>query len=100
MGGNAIRRSLGTDTIVAASDAMRRSIAHGLEHRDDAISWLLARGAGPLRSHEQVDHYLSLYANADTLDYGGDGRRGIEELLARGAAAGLLPAVPTVDFAP
>ena len=100
LGANAIRRSLGMETIAAASDAMRRSIAHGLDHRDAAIAWLLERGAGPLDSVEKVDHYLSLYANADTLDYGDDGRAGIRELLARGAAAGLLPSVERVDFAP
>ena len=53
---------------------MRRSIQHGLDHRDDAIAWLLSRGAGPLKTPQQVDHYLSLYANEDTLDYGEDGR--------------------------
>jgi 1,4-dihydroxy-6-naphthoate synthase len=47
-----------------------------------------------------VDHYLSLYANDDTLDYGEDGRRAVEVLLAEGAAAGLLPACPPVDWAP
>lgn len=100
LGANAIKRSLGQQTIAAASDAMRRSIAHGLAHRDAAIAWLLERGAGPLDSVEKVDHYLSLYANADTLDYGEDGRAGIRELLRRGAEAGLLPPVPAVDFAP
>ena len=100
LGGNAIRRSLGPAAIAAASDAMRRSIAHGLEHRAEAMDWLLQRGAGPLDTVEKVDHYLSLYANADTLDYGADGRAAIRELLRRGAAAGLLPPVEQVDFAP
>ena len=47
LGGNAIRRGLGTDAIRRASDAMRRSIHHGLVHRDAAIDWLLSRGPGP-----------------------------------------------------
>ena len=100
LGGNAIRRGLGTDVIRRASDAMRQSIRHGLEHRDDAIEWLLARGPGPLKTPADVDHYLSLYANEDTLDYGDDGRRAIQELISRGQAAGLLPPCPPVDFAP
>jgi 1,4-dihydroxy-6-naphthoate synthase len=99
LGGNAIRRSLGPDVIARASQAMRDSIAHGLAHRDDAIAWLLERG-GPLATHADVDHYLSLYANADTLDYGDDGRAAIQELIKRGRAAGLLPDCPPVDFAP
>lgn len=100
LGGNAIRRGLGEDAIRRASEAMRQSIRHGLEHRDDAIAWLLARGPGPLKTPADVDHYLSLYANADTLDYGEDGRAAIRELIRRGQAAGLLPPCPPVDFAP
>ncbi len=100
LGGNAIRRSLGADVIARASRAMRASIAHGLAHREAAIDWLLQRGPGPLKTAAAVDHYLSLYANADTLDYGADGRAAIQELVARGQALGLLPACPAVDFAP
>jgi 1,4-dihydroxy-6-naphthoate synthase len=100
LGGNVVRRDLGEPVIARLSAVLRESIAHGLDHRDDAIDWLLARGAGPLQSREAVDHYLSLYANADTLDYGADGRQGVQELVRRGAAAGLLPSVGTIDFAP
>ena len=100
LGGNVIRRDLGADAIARTSRVLRASIAHALANRADAIAWLLARG-GPLDSVASVDHYLSLYANEDTLDYGEDGRRGVEELLRRGAAAGLLPALPRgVDWAP
>lgn len=100
LGGNAIRRGLGADAIARASAVMRESIRHGLEDRDAAIAWLLARGPGPLKTTADVDRYLGLYANADTLDYGEDGRAAIRELLARGQAAGLLPGCPPVDFAP
>lgn len=100
LGGNVIRRDLGPAVISRASAVLRASIAHALDDRAAAISWLLERG-GPLQTVEAVDHYLQLYANADTLDYGPDGRAGVEELLRRGAAAGLLPALPRgVDWAP
>ncbi len=100
LGGNVIRRDLGAATIARASRVLKASIAHALDDREAAIAWLLERG-GPLATPAAVDHYLSLYANADTLDYGADGRRGVEELLRRGAAAGLLPALPHgVDWAP
>lgn len=99
LGGNVIRRDLGPAAIARISAAIRASILHGLEHRDEAIAWLLER-PGPLTRPEQVDAYLALYANQDTVDYGEDGRRGIVELLRRGAAAGLVPAVGDPDFAP
>ncbi len=97
LGGNVIRRDLDADVIARADRVMRASVAHGLAHREDAIAWLLARG-GTLKTREAVDLYLSLYANADTLDYGADGREGIRELLRRGAEAGWLPACGEVDF--
>lgn len=98
LGGNVIRRSLGPDVIARTSRVIRRSIQHAMDHRDDAIAWLLARG-GELTDAPSIDHYLSLYANQDTLDYGEDGVEGIRQLLARGAALGLVPPCE-VDLAP
>jgi predicted solute-binding protein len=51
-----------------------------------------------LRTRAQVDTYLGLYANADTLDYGEDGRAGIRALLRRGAEAGWIAPVDAVLF--
>jgi len=99
LGGNVIRRDLGPDAIARASRVIRASIQHGLDHRDDAIAWLLARGGGTLGTPAQVDEYLGMYANDDTVDYGIDGRAGVVELLRRGAQAGLVPQVGIVDFA-
>jgi len=99
LGGNVIRRSLGADRIATTSRVLRASIQHGLDHRDEAIAWLLERG-GVLQDAAAVDRYLGMYANQDTLDYGADGRRAVDELLRRGAAAGLLPDTGPVDFAP
>jgi 1,4-dihydroxy-6-naphthoate synthase len=78
LGGNVIRRALGDDAIARASTMLRQSIAFALLHRDEALDELAGdRGL----SRAQADEYLALYANADTLDYGADGRRAIEALL-------------------
>lgn len=93
LGGNAIRRSLGPDRIAATSALLRASIADGLAHREDAITWLLARG-GALNARDRVDRYLGMYANDRTLDYGEAGRQGIAALLER------LGWHAPIDFAP
>jgi 1,4-dihydroxy-6-naphthoate synthase len=41
---------------------------------------------------------VGMYVNRWTLDYGEEGRRAVRELLARGAAAGLLPGDVPVEF--
>ena len=100
LGGMVIRRSLGSESIARANRVIHRSIAHALEHRREAIEWLLERGTGPLDSYEAVDAYLQLYANADSLDYGEDGRRAIHKLLRESARAGILPACSPPDILP
>lgn len=93
LGGNAIRRSLPAGTLARASALLRASVQHGLDHREEAIAWLLRRG-GPLQTRDAVDRYLSMYANQDTLDYGPDGREAIARLL---SLAGYADPVDFVD---
>lgn len=99
LGGNVIQRGLGEPAMTEISALLKQSIAHALEHRDLAIDWLLARG-GALRTRAAVSEYLGMYANQRTLDYGPEGRRGVEVLFERAAAAGLLDAPATIDWAP
>ncbi|MCB9685210.1 MAG: ABC transporter substrate-binding protein [Alphaproteobacteria bacterium] len=99
LGGNVIRRDLPEEHKAAISELLRASIRHALDHRDQAIAWLLARG-GALRTPERVSTYLSMYANERTADYGEQGREAIRDLLARAVAAGMLPDAGPVDFSP
>jgi 1,4-dihydroxy-6-naphthoate synthase len=97
-----IRKDLGDETIARVSAVLRDSIAHALAHRGEVIDWLVAGETreGVPRDPALIDRYLAMYANADTLDYGVEGRRAITELLARGHAAGVIPHAVDVDFAP
>ncbi|MBX2798114.1 MAG: hypothetical protein KTR31_10605 [Myxococcales bacterium] len=98
LGGNAIRRDLGPEVVAEVSDLLRQSIAHGLEHRDEAIAWLMRRGTA-LGSEAQIGEYLDMYANQRTLDYGPEGRQGVEELFRRAVAADLLQGPVEVEWA-
>ncbi len=98
LGGNAIRADLPTPVIEDVSALLRASIAHALDHREEAIDWLLARG-GALTTRDAVDTYLRMYANARTLDYGTNGRNAIETYLEQAAALGLIEEAE-VDWAP
>lgn len=102
LGGNAIRRGLGDEHVARVSPLLRESIRWGLAHRDELMDRLLAEESredvGLTRA--MLDRYLAMYANEDTLGYPPDARRAVEELVRRGAEAGLLPAAARVDWAP
>jgi 1,4-dihydroxy-6-naphthoate synthase len=96
LGGNAIRRDLGPETIREVSRCLRESIAHALRHREEALGHAMgyARGLDPA----MADRFVGMYVNDLTLDYGERGRRALREFLGRAAAAGLIPGPVEVEF--
>lgn len=101
LGGNAVRRGLGPETMKRVARLCKRSIAWALEHREAMMDALLAdESRGDLAlDRGLLDRYLTMYANADTLEAPDDVRLGIVELFKRAHAAGLLASVPEVTFA-
>src|SRR6202451_4530120 len=89
LGANAIRRKLGAVLGRQLSRVIRDSVSYALDHREPALNYALqfARDMDPLLA----DKFVGMYVNRWTLDYGEEGRRAVRELLASGAAAGLLP---------
>jgi 1,4-dihydroxy-6-naphthoate synthase len=96
LGGNAIRRSLGADSHKLISKALRDSIQHALDHREQALEYAMqfARDLD-LRL---ASRFVSMYVNERTLDYGADGRDAIRKLLDLGHERGIIPIAPQVDF--
>ena len=96
LGGNAIRRALGPEVGRNVSKAIRQSVAHALEHREAALNYAVqfARDMDP----EMADKFVGMYVNHWTLGYGEKGRQAVRELLTRGAEAGVIPALPEIDF--
>jgi 1,4-dihydroxy-6-naphthoate synthase len=96
LGGNAIRRSLGAEKHKIISKALRDSIQHALDHRDQALEYAM-QFARELDTRT-ANRFVSMYVNERTLDYGADGREAIRKLLERGHASGIIPIAPRVDF--
>jgi 1,4-dihydroxy-6-naphthoate synthase len=97
LGGNVVRRDLGPDRIGRISRALGRSIEYGLAHREDALTHALAYARGLDR--ERADRFVGMYVNDWTRGYGSEGRRAVQALLDRGAAAGRIPAT-RAEYAP
>jgi len=96
LGGNAIRRSLGPETISSVTHALRESIQYAIDHREEALSYAM-QFARDLDSR-LANRFVSMYVNDRTLDYGADGRQAIHKLLDLGYERGIIPIAPKVDF--
>jgi 1,4-dihydroxy-6-naphthoate synthase len=95
LGGNAVRRALGPALGRQIARAIRQSVEYALEHRDPALNYAMQFARD--MDADTADKFVGMYVNRWTLGYGDRGRRAIEELLTRGARAGLLPP-PRVEF--
>src|SRR2546423_1935932 len=97
LGGNVIRRDLGPAVISKLSRLLHDSIAFGLEHRDEAVSYAMKFGRGLDR--KKTDRFVGMYVNTLTLDYAERGREAVRRLLGDASSAGLLPKPVNFEFA-
>jgi 1,4-dihydroxy-6-naphthoate synthase len=88
LGANAIRKDLGPGVVRDVENLLEASIRYGLSHRQDALDHALRFGRGLNR--DKADHFVGMYVNDWTLDFGERGRHAVAELLRRGHAAGVL----------
>ena len=96
LGGNAIRRSLGRDIQLLITDALRSSIQHGLDNREEALTYAM-QFARTLDA-PTANRFVGMYVNELTLDYGREGRNAITKLLEMGYERGVIPIKPEIEF--
>jgi 1,4-dihydroxy-6-naphthoate synthase len=96
MGGNAIRRELGPDTMREVSKLLRESIRYSLDNREDALQYAMqfARDMDPALA----DRFVSMWVNDLTLDYTDRGREAVQRLLQEGFERGIIPHRVDVEF--
>ncbi len=96
LGGNAIKRSLGEESMLITTNALRDSIQHALDHREEALEYAMqfARDLDP----NLANRFVGMYVNERTLNYGEDGKEAIRKLLAMGHERGVIPTAAKVDF--
>ncbi len=98
LGGNGIRRDLDEPLKRRLSRLLTESIAWGLDHRQEALSYAVRYARGLEDDPVRSDRFVGMYVNDWTRDYGDAGRRAVQLLLDRGFTAGLLPARITAEF--
>lgn len=96
LGANAVRRSLGKDGMEIVTHAVRDSIQHALDHREEALAYAM-QFARDL-DHNLANRYVGMYVNERTIRYGEDGREAIRRLFDMGYERGVIPHKTNVDF--
>jgi 1,4-dihydroxy-6-naphthoate synthase len=96
LGGNVVRRDLGTETMRQISRLLKESIRYGLAHRDDALTYALQYARDMDKS--LADRFVGMYVNDWTLDYGPRGREAVRRLLEEAHRAGVIEAPVAVEF--
>jgi 1,4-dihydroxy-6-naphthoate synthase len=97
MGGNAIRRELGPEIIRHVSHCLRESIRYSLANREDALEYAM-QFARDMDS-ALADRFVTMWVNDLTLDYTDRGRAAVQRMLTEGFERGIIPNLPTVEFA-
>src|SRR5260370_8969016 len=97
MGGNAIKRELGAETIGQVSALLKESIQYSLDNREDAMQYAMqfARDMDP----SVADRFVAMWVNELTLDYGDRGREAVRRLLSEGHERGIIPHQVDIEFA-
>jgi 1,4-dihydroxy-6-naphthoate synthase len=96
LGGNVVRKDLGTATMKEISRLLKESIRYSLAHRDDALAYALKYARDMDKA--LADKFVGMYVNDWTLDYGPRGREAVKRLLEEGHRAGIITAPATVEF--
>jgi 1,4-dihydroxy-6-naphthoate synthase len=96
LGGNAIKRELGSELMHEVSAALKESIQYALDHREEALDYALQFARDLDR--QLAGRFVSMYVNERTLDYGAEGRHAITRLLQMGYDKGIITQRPQVDF--
>jgi 1,4-dihydroxy-6-naphthoate synthase len=96
LGGNIIKRDLGTKMMERVSADIKKSIQYALDHREEAMAYAaqFARGVDAQR----IDRFIGMYVNELTLDYGEEGKQAVRLLLEEAYKKNLIPERVPLEF--
>ncbi len=96
LGGNAVRKDLGWETMREISRLLQESIRYGLAHRAEALDYALQYARD--MDAGLADRFVAMYVNDWTLDYGPHGRAAVRRLLEEAYKAQIISAPTAVEF--
>lgn len=96
LGANGIRKDLGEAAIQEVQHLLHASIKYGLDHRHEALEYAMRYGRD--LDEAKTDHFVGMYVNDWTLDFGDAGREAVAKFLAMGYDEGVLPTLVVPEF--
>jgi 1,4-dihydroxy-6-naphthoate synthase len=96
LGGNIVRRDLGSEAMEKVSRILHASIAHALDHREQALQYAKQYGRG--LDHDRTDRFVGMYVNGLTLDYGERGRSAVRRFFDEAWDKRLIPSPVRLEF--
>ncbi|HET6617864.1 MAG TPA: MqnA/MqnD/SBP family protein [Gemmatimonadota bacterium] len=96
LGLDVVRKDLGRELAGEVSRGLADSIRYAFEHEDEAVAYALDYGRG--LDTERARTFVKMYVNEYTRDMGDEGRRALETLFAKAAAAGFTEPVPSIEL--
>jgi 1,4-dihydroxy-6-naphthoate synthase len=96
LGGNVVRKDLGSALVRDVARDLKASIVWGLEHRAETLAH--AQGYARGMDAARTDQFVGMYVNDYTVDLGPTGRHAVQRLLDEGYRAGVLPAPVHAEF--
>jgi 1,4-dihydroxy-6-naphthoate synthase len=91
LGGIVIKRSLPDEVKQKVNRVLRRSVEYAFANRTASLPFV--REHAQEMSEEVMYQHIDLYVNQYSVDLGEEGRRAVEMLFERAAAAGVIPVV-------
>ena len=96
LGGNVIRRDLGSKLIERIGQDIRKSIQYGLDHREEAMAYAIQFSRG--LDVQSVDRFIGMYVNDLTLDYGTEGKQAVRKLFQEAHRKKIIPERVALEF--
>lgn len=96
LGGNVVRKDLGSATMKKVGQLLKESIQYGLAHREEALAYALQYARD--MDMKLADQFVGMYVNDWTLDYGPHGRAAVRRLLNEAHRAQIIAKPVAVEF--
>lgn len=95
LGGNVVRKDLGSELMLQVTEDTKKSIEHSISSPDAALEFAKQWGRGI--DDETNREFVTMYVNERTIDYGDDGRKSIRLFLKEGQRIGMIDPEFDVD---